>query len=49
MGPPPLPGQNSVSLPYLEAVVRRAADLATALAASADLLDEGTDDLGPTG
>jgi hypothetical protein len=49
MGPPPLPGQNSVSLPYLEAVVRRAADLATALAASADLLDEGREEPGSTG
>ena len=44
MGPPPLPGQQAVSLPYLEAVVQRAAILATALAASADLLDPGTED-----
>lgn len=42
MGSPPLPGQGKVALPYLEAVVQRAAILATALAASADLLD--TDD-----
>lgn len=42
MGPPPLPGQQNVALPYLEAVVRRAAILATALAASADLLDDDT-------
>lgn len=39
MGAPPLPGQGSVALPYLEAVVQRAAILATALAASADLLE----------
>jgi len=44
MGPPPLPGQQNVALPYLEAVVQRAAILATALAASADLLDDGSDD-----
>ena len=44
MGPPPLPGQQAVALPYLEAVVQRAAILATALAASADLLDPGTED-----
>ncbi len=43
MGPPPLPGQQNVALPYLEAVVQRAAILATALAASADLLDDGSD------
>ena len=40
MGPPPLPGQGSVALPYLEAVAQRAAILATAVAASADLLEE---------
>ena len=44
MGPPPLPGQQAVALPYLEAVAERAAKMATALAASADLLDPGTDD-----
>jgi hypothetical protein len=45
MGVPPLPGQGAVALPYIEAVVRRAADLATALAASADLLEtDGPDD-----
>ncbi len=51
MGPPPLPGQQNVALPYLEAVVQRAAILATALAASADLLDDGTgdDEADPTG
>jgi hypothetical protein len=43
MGPPPLPGQQNVALPYLEAVVQRAAILATALAASADLLDDGSE------
>ena len=40
MGTPPLPGQAQVATPYLEAVVQRAAILATALAASADLLEE---------
>ena len=40
MGPPPLPGQGSVALPYLEAVAQRAAILAQAVAASADLLEE---------
>ena len=40
-GAPPLPGQQNVALPYLEAVVQRAAILATALAASADLLEDG--------
>jgi hypothetical protein len=44
MGAPPLPGQGSVALPYLEAVAQRAAILATALAASADLLDEDDPD-----
>lgn len=44
MGPPPLPGQQNVALPYLEAVAQRAAILATALAASADLLDDGAED-----
>lgn len=43
MGPPPLPGQGNVALPYLEAVAQRAAILATALAASADLLDHEGD------
>ena len=43
MGPPPLPGQQAVALPYLEAVVQRAAILATALAASADLLEQDDD------
>jgi hypothetical protein len=45
MGPPPLPGQGAVALPYLEAVAQRAAILAQAVAASADLLeDEPRDD-----
>lgn len=44
MGPPPLPGQQQVALPYLEAVALEAQKLATALAASADLLDFGGDD-----
>jgi len=43
MGPPPLPGQRTdASLGYLRAVVERASILATAVAASADLL--GDDD-----
>lgn len=44
MGAPPLPGQGQVALPYLEAVVHRAAVLATALAASADLLEDPNGD-----
>ncbi len=44
MGTAPLPGQAQVATPYLEAVVQRAAILATALAASADLLEEPEDD-----
>lgn len=42
LGPPPLPGQGNVALPYFEAVAHRAAVLATAVAASADLLDDET-------
>ncbi len=38
LGNPPLPGQGAVAEHYLAAVVERAAGLATALAASADLL-----------
>lgn len=43
MGPPPLPGQNSVGEHYFAAVVERAAAVATAVAASAELLDAGED------
>ena len=39
LGDPPLPGQGAVAEHYLAAVVERAAVLATALAASAGLLD----------
>ncbi|MEI2637848.1 MAG: hypothetical protein V9F03_02435 [Microthrixaceae bacterium] len=39
MGSPPLPGQASVAEHYFAAVVERAAAVATAVAASADLLD----------
>lgn len=46
MGAPPLPGQQNFALPYFEAVAQRAAILASALAASADLLDDGSDDEG---
>jgi hypothetical protein len=38
LGDPPLPGQGAVALRYLGAVVERAAGLAAALAASAELL-----------
>ena len=41
LGDPPLPGQGAVAEHYLAAVVERAAVLATALAASAGLLDMG--------
>jgi hypothetical protein len=40
LGDPPLHGQGAVAEHYLNAVVERAAGLATALAASADLLDQ---------
>ena len=38
LGDPPLPGKSVVAGHYLQAVIERAAMLATALAASADLL-----------
>lgn len=38
LGDPPLPGQAAVAEHYLSAVIERAAVLASALAASADLL-----------
>jgi hypothetical protein len=41
LGDPPLPGQGAVAEHYLAAVVERAAGLATALAASAGLLQMG--------
>lgn len=44
LGPPPLPGQGNADR-YLGAVIERAAALATALAAAAELLD--TDDDAP--
>jgi hypothetical protein len=40
LGEPPLPGRGVAAEAYLAAVVERAAALATALAASADLLAE---------
>lgn len=40
LGDPPLPGQGAVAQHYLAAVVERAAGLATALAAAAELLAE---------
>lgn len=40
MGTAPLPGQASVADHYMAAVIQRAAMLATALAASADLLEQ---------
>ncbi|MCB1257662.1 MAG: hypothetical protein KDB26_11180 [Microthrixaceae bacterium] len=43
MGTPPLPGQASVAEHYFAAVVERAAGVATAVAASAGLLDSGDD------
>jgi hypothetical protein len=51
LGEPPLHGQGTIAEHYLAAVVERAAGLATALAASADLLAErgetATDDGDP--
>ena len=44
LGPPPLRGHSSTAEYYLAAVVERAAALATALAASAGVLDEGEPD-----
>lgn len=44
LGNPPLRGQTNVADKYLAAVVERAADVATALAASADLLADGDPD-----
>jgi hypothetical protein len=38
LGDPPLPGQGAVAQRYMAAVTERAAGLAAALAASADLL-----------
>jgi hypothetical protein len=46
LGDPPLPGQGAVAEHYLAAVVERAAILATALAASAGLLDTSGPDEG---
>ncbi len=40
LGPPPLPGHQSVGEHYLAAVVERSAHVAVALAAAADLLDD---------
>jgi len=40
LGDPPLPGNRLPAAHYVASVVERAAVLATALAASADLLDE---------
>jgi hypothetical protein len=44
LGDPPLAGQGAVAEHYMGAVVDRAAALATALAAAADLLAEADDD-----
>lgn len=43
LGDPPLQGQGAVAEHYVAAVVERAAGVATALAAAADLLDSITD------
>jgi hypothetical protein len=47
LGDPPLSGQGAVAEHYLAAVVERAAGLATALAAAADLLAEPEDEQQP--
>ena len=44
LGSPPLRGQTNVAEHYLTAVVERASDVATALAASAGLLADPEDD-----
>jgi hypothetical protein len=44
LGDPPLQGQGAVAEHYLVAVVERAADVATALAAAAGLLGAGDDE-----
>lgn len=46
LGSPPLSGHETVAEHYFDAVYERAAGLASALAAAADLLDE---DFDPTG
>lgn len=46
LGDPPLKGQGAVAEHYLAAVVERAAGVATALAATADLLAEPDPDDG---
>ncbi|CAN5460503.1 hypothetical protein BH10ACT3_BH10ACT3_23640 [soil metagenome] len=43
MGTAPLPGQAAVADHYIAAVIQRAAILATALAASADLLEDSAE------
>jgi hypothetical protein len=44
LGDPPLPGQGAVAEHYLAAVVEKAANLATALAAAGGLLAMPSDD-----
>jgi hypothetical protein len=44
LGTPPLPGQGAAAEHYIATVIERAAAVATALAASADLLASPTDD-----
>ena len=44
LGDPPLPGKSVVSGHYVAAVIERAAALATALATSADLLEQPESD-----
>jgi hypothetical protein len=44
LGDPPLQGQATVAAHYMAAVIERAAGLATALAASGDLLAEADED-----
>ncbi len=48
LGDPPLQGQGAAAGHYLAAAVERAAGLATALAATADLLAQPADDWGDT-
>ena len=44
LGPPPLPGRETVAEHYFAAVYDKAASLAIALAAASGLLDTGDED-----
>jgi hypothetical protein len=48
LGPPPLPGRETVSEHYFAAVYDKAASLAIALAAASGLLDMGEEEASPS-